>query len=748
MRKLMIGLLTLMLLCIAFLFKPLQEAQAASEPEVVDNNAIRVTEVLDLRDSRSKTYKLSDGSYEWVGYAQDVHYRDQKGKYQQIDNSIVRDNLKTESVDYKYKNKANSFTVRFGDMADSSVSPVYIEYQGKSIAFAPVNGKASSAEKTKNANSEMLSEIISDTESCMLYKDIYPGVDLMYEVKTSGIKEYIILNQPFDTNTFEFDLKLEGLQVKEEDGGIQFVDDEGNPIFSIGDLIAVDDNGALAQDIKCTISNKNGSYRFSLTVDEGYLSHKNRVYPIVIDPSVMIAGSSVTFDSYVSSKLPTRNFYLESYLRTGSDEPYGARRTYIKFTLPTNIPGGNVTSAYLRMEKRTGGANPVIKAYRVKSNWSSDTIKWNNKPDYEKTLYVSPYADNDSGAWWRMNTLAIVRRWLDGTYNNYGFLVKDNTETGTEQWTTFYSSDKSSPHKPELHIYYTGTSLSITYNGNGNTGGSAPANQSVTAGQSIALRTNTGNLTKAGACPLLGWNTNSAGTGTNYSLGQTITPTTNLTLYAKWGSPIYSYHIVFMKLWVDKTYTDYYSDWFLQADDIATKASYPFYQTYNLNIIISAPTQMVTPKSQCINTPNKCTIASCGSDCNNHHTNASKLLAYVSNNGSSSLGLNTLFYYGETSCYNGNHEEGVGGLAYLPWSSIPGHQASMVQCYSSSNWPTIRRVQHEWSHNYGARHSGDGGTCTSNCINNGGWDNILYEVPDVWCSRCKNAMAPYLENYN
>lgn len=454
MKKRITGLLILMLLCTTFLLNPSQEAQAAPEPEVVDNNAIRVMEVLELRDSRSKTYKLSDGSYEWVGYAQDVHYRDPKGKYQEIDNSIVAENLKTKGADYRYKNKANSFTVRFGDIADTSASPVYIEYEGKSIAFAPANGKASFAEKTKNAKGKMLEEVVSDTESCILYKDVYPGIDLMYEAITSGIKEYIILNQPSDTNTFEFDLKLDELKVKEEDGSILFVDNGGNSIFSIGNLFAVDDSGVMTQDIKCTVAMKNGLHKLSLTVDEEYLSDKSRVYPIVIDPSIMITGGAVTYDSYVSSKLPTGKFYLENYLRTGSDEPYGARRTYIKFTLPTNIPCGNVVSAYLRLEKRDGGANPVIRAYRVKSDWSSNTIDWNNKPNYDDTNYYSLYAYNDSGSWWRMTCTSLVTKWLKGVYNNYGFLVRDNTESGTSQWTTFYSSEKSSPHKPELHIIY------------------------------------------------------------------------------------------------------------------------------------------------------------------------------------------------------------------------------------------------------------------------------------------------------
>ena len=81
----------------------------------------------------------------------------------------------------------------------------------------------------------------------------------------------------------------------------------------------------------------------------------------------------------------------------------------------------------------------------------------------------------------------------------------------------------------------------------------------------------------------------------------------------------------------------------------------------------------------------------------------------------------------------------------------PGVQASMVRCntYSTNmDWGTVRRMQHEWSHGYGAQHTGDGGTvCTSNCINNSGFNNSFLPVADVWCSRCKTAMSAHLGDY-
>mgnify|MGYP000084989541 FL=1 len=60
-----------------------------------------------------------------------------------------------------------------------------------------------------------------------------------------------------------------------------------------------------------------------------------------------------------------------------------------------------------------------------------------------------------------MGVTSIVRDWVSGARSNYGFVVKDNTESGTSQWTTFYSSDAESPHKPELHITYTASPISI-----------------------------------------------------------------------------------------------------------------------------------------------------------------------------------------------------------------------------------------------------------------------------------------------
>lgn len=73
----------------------------------------------------------------------------------------------------------------------------------------------------------------------------------------------------------------------------------------------------------------------------------------------------------------------------------------------------------------------------------------------------------------------------------------------------------------------------ITYNGNGKTGGSVPGDQEELYNSTVTLAKNSGNLTKTNHV-FTGWNTASNGLGIHYSAGATITVTAGLTLYAEW----------------------------------------------------------------------------------------------------------------------------------------------------------------------------------------------------------------------
>jgi len=78
----------------------------------------------------------------------------------------------------------------------------------------------------------------------------------------------------------------------------------------------------------------------------------------------------------------------------------------------------------------------------------------------------------------------------------------------------------------------------ITYRGNSNTGGTAPAEQTKTAGQAVTL-SGAGTLTRTGYT-FNGWNTVAGGTGTAYAAGASYTANADITLYAQWRANTYT----------------------------------------------------------------------------------------------------------------------------------------------------------------------------------------------------------------
>jgi hypothetical protein len=83
--------------------------------------------------------------------------------------------------------------------------------------------------------------------------------------------------------------------------------------------------------------------------------------------------------------------------------------------------------------------------------------------------------------------------------------------------------------------------LTVTYDGNGNSGGSVPVDATpYQQGQSVTVLGNTGNLENTGY-EFGGWNTAKDATGTNYAPMQTFFIEADVTLYANWSTGSYCF---------------------------------------------------------------------------------------------------------------------------------------------------------------------------------------------------------------
>lgn len=103
----------------------------------------------------------------------------------------------------------------------------------------------------------------------------------------------------------------------------------------------------------------------------------------------------------------------------------------------------------------------------------------------------------------------------------------------------FYQRDSNSSNRiyvDSFDVTYTSvaSTYSITYDGNTNTGGTAPTDATVyNSGDTATVLGNIGSLVKTGFA-FNGWNTTSDGSGTAYIAGNTFAISANTTLYAQW----------------------------------------------------------------------------------------------------------------------------------------------------------------------------------------------------------------------
>jgi len=113
---------------------------------------------------------------------------------------------------------------------------------------------------------------------------------------------------------------------------------------------------------------------------------------------------------------------------------------------------------------------------------------------------------------------------------------------GLSASTTYYyrvkaTSTQGSVYGAEKSFTTTAPSYAVTYNGNGNTGGTAPTDGSspYSGGSTVTVLGNTGSLTKTGF-NFIGWNTVADGSGTARAASSTFSIAANTTLYAQWAA--------------------------------------------------------------------------------------------------------------------------------------------------------------------------------------------------------------------
>ena len=199
-------------------------------------------------------------------------------------------------------------------------------------------------------------------------------------------------------------------------------------------------------------------------------------------------------------------------------------------TIYAGTSAGGYTSIQLRNQSPSGIVSTSTIGYvsKIHITWSTYTASGRYVDIYGKnTAYSGPsdlYSNSDSTKGTKIGTITYGTSTVlvvNGEYKYIG-LISNNT---------VYVS--------EIKIVWT-SALTVTYNGNGNTGGSVPTDAEEYSKNATVTVKSYGTLVKTGYY-FNGWNTKDDGTGDNYAAGTgTFTITKNTTLYAKWTKNTYT----------------------------------------------------------------------------------------------------------------------------------------------------------------------------------------------------------------
>lgn len=416
-----------------------------NNPTYEDNasDAEILYEVKEKRDEYTKVYKKSDGTYTAIMTEEPLHYLND-GVWEEINNSMsLNGNL--------YTNLDNLFNVEFPESIDSNEN-MTVEKDGYELSFSVDDIEESSAIVendivVSDTSIAVADEAISQTQSSVTYNDVAENTDLQYIVTPNSIKENIIVsNKESVKDTYTFTFETNGLDAEKLDDGSVVFKDENNEIkFRIPRPVMTDSSLAFSYDISVAlIENGNGTVTLEYSPSSDWTNSSDRVYPITIDPAIMVENNDVswaedTFVVYDSSNSDTQNtnFYNDyvgavANMTHDTGEQYLAE-VYTRFNIDSlKTLGDNII--FTEVQYLFIGASADGKALAKKITTPTDltTVTYESKPSLDNEVidyYTSPYStsDNVEASYIHFNITKPLNEWYNGAENN-GFAIVPGNE--------------------------------------------------------------------------------------------------------------------------------------------------------------------------------------------------------------------------------------------------------------------------------------------------------------------------------
>ncbi len=515
-----------------------------------------------LREETVKHFRMSDGSFVAVDYGYAVHYKDENGEYQDIDNSLVAsaapatvslDGTATapqitttdreNNITFASNSTDNGALVTIGDgdkyvkMSPYALMPVnagdvelaaeetnnleiaegiqageltsesgsldasavatpgfsaYVEEITEGVELNKLEGISTimatdeAAAVLANIQPLQLSSVAASIDnavqvaaeeesfaeavipeksmSSLLYSNIFPDVDIEYNLLGNNVKENIIVKKAADSYIYPFVVELANTMTMElQDDGSILIYDGTDPVYEICAPYMYDDVGESSFDVSYIVKELgNGKYILTTVADAEWINAEGRRFPVVIDPSVNAYTSNHMQVTYICSTYPSSNLSYDSSVYIGRAYNGAKYRTVLRVNVMPTLPtGSTVVGANLNFtvtEYSFNGESELdIHALPITNSSFWNAVSWNNCPNPENIditdyVKVGRYAGSFS-----LDVTREYLKWCEDASTNNGLIIytpEENTMKNT--WCSFVRFYKSAGN-PMMVINYRNT---------------------------------------------------------------------------------------------------------------------------------------------------------------------------------------------------------------------------------------------------------------------------------------------------
>ena len=290
---------------------------------------------------------------------------------------------------------------------------------------------------------------------------------------SDGFKLFLVLAYNPATPSFTFTLNSPGMTpALQADGSIVFTDKTGTVVGTMPQPYAIDSTvnplsgrGLYTDQVSYALAVSGTTNLLTLNVDPTWLG--TAVYPVYVDPSIIVSGTAWMVDTFIDHAYPTGNYngWTDSdgiqtmdlgYNGLASPNPnYPGRAEYcyalMFFSLPADVMGSTIQNASLAVYPHHGWVTTAksVTFDRITTSWSAARVTWNTAPS-STTLGSQAFKQGTASSF---GVASTVQDWANGA-TNYGFLLHTSTTDDT-YWKRLTASEQADVNIPKLNITYT-----------------------------------------------------------------------------------------------------------------------------------------------------------------------------------------------------------------------------------------------------------------------------------------------------